>query len=518
MRVLVVLAIVGRLLRLFSLAFVPPLLFAVFDAEWTVAANFGIALGATLVFGFLFPMVEKEEMRVLHRAEALAVVSLTWLAIALFGAIPFSLAGLSFADSFFEAMSGFTTTGATILTDFSMEKWGKAFFLWRAMTQWIGGMGVIALFVVVLPKLGIAGRQLFFAEASGAPGEAVSPSVRHAASRLWGLYVALTAVLIGLLVGVGYDVYDAVCNAFTTLAAGGFSPNGESIMGYHNPAGEWILTVFMVISGMSFPLLYVTLLRRPLAIFRDEEFRFYLLATVLGAVGLALVLMNRHGVEAGEAIRAGAFQAASIISSTGFASADYNLWGDAAKIIIFFLMLFGGCAGSAAGGPKAIRHLLVMKHIFREFKRVLHPRAVIAIKYKGKAVDDNIMRTIFTLVLVFMAVYFFLGVFLVLSGHDIITAFSASLATVGNVGPGVNAAGPMGNFAFFGDGEKVVMTLGMWLGRLEMLTVLSLVHWHVWRDLHWRRFKPLPPAPLPKPSDPPPGAKRRPTGVGWRRR
>lgn len=516
MRVLVVLAIVGRMLRLFCLAFVPPLVFAIFDSDWSVAAHFGIALAATLIFGFLFPMVDKEEMRVLHRAEALAVVSLTWLSIALFGAIPFSLAGISFADSFFEAMSGFTTTGATILTDFSMDRWGRAFFLWRAMTHWIGGMGVIALFVVVLPKLGIAGRQLFFAEASGAPGEAVSPSVRHAASRLWALYVALTGVLIALLVGVGLDVFDAVCNAFATVAAGGFSPNGESIMGYHNPAAEWIITAFMFISGMSYPLLYVTLLRRPMAIFRDEEFRFYLFVTLLGAAGLTLVLTNRHGVGLGEAVRAGAFQAASIISSTGFASADFNLWGDAAKIIIFFLMLIGSSAGSAGGGPKAIRHLLVGKHILNEFKRVLHPRAVLAVKYKGKAVDENIMRTIFALVLVFMGAYFLLGTFLVLSGHDIMTAFSASLATIGNVGPGVNAAGPMGNFAFFGDGEKIVMALGMWLGRLEMLTVLALVHSHVWRDLHWRRFKPLPP-PVAVDSAAAPRTGRRPTGTNWPR-
>ncbi len=401
-------------------------------------------------------------------------------------------AGLDFFDAFFESMSGFTTTGATILTDFSQEVWGRAFFLWRSMTQWFGGLGVIALFVLVLPKLGIAGRQLFFAEASDAPGEAVNPQIRHSASRLWVLYTGLTALLIGLLIFSDMPAFDAVCNALTTLSAGGFSPNPSSIMGYNNPAAEWILTVFMVLSGMSYPLIYITLTRRPFEVFRDEEFRFYFMVILVGTAGIAAILWMNSPMNTEESVRTAAFQAASLISSTGFASQDFNLWSDAAKVLLVMIMIVGGCAGSAAGGPKAIRHLLVFKHILREIKRTLHPRAVLALKYKGRAVSDGIMRTIFTLVVIYVGIYFVLGVILALFGHDMVTSFSAALAIVGNVGPAFNDAGPMGSFAFLGDPEKVIMTLGMWIGRLEILTVIAVFHWHVWRDLHWRRFKKKP--------------------------
>ena len=487
MRVVVVLAIVGRFLRMFAWAFLPPLGLAIYEQDADSILHFSVALVATLAFGLLFAAIKVEEMRVLHRAEALAVVAFTWLAIALFGAIPFEMAGIPFIDALFESMSGFTTTGATILTDFSA--YSRSFFLWRGMTQWFGGLGVIALFVVVLPRLGIAGRQLFFAEASAAPGEAVSPQVRHAAKRLWLLYTLLSLAMIAALIAVDMDPFDAVCNTLGTLPAGGFSPNGASYLGYNNPAAEWITTGFMIISGMSYPLLYVTLTRKPRGLFRDGEFLLYFSVIAAASLLVAGLLVYHHGYDLGYALRAGAFQVASLISSTGFASEDFNLWGDASKAILVFVMIVGGCAGSAAGGPKVIRHLLVAKHILRELKRVVHPRAVVALKYKGAAISDSVMRAMFTVVVLFIGTYFILGVVLTLFGHDLVTSFAASLATVGNIGPGFNAAGPMGNFAFFGDPEKILMFFGMWLGRLEIATVLALVFSDVWRDLHWRHFK-----------------------------
>jgi len=491
MRLFVVLAVVGRLVRFFALAFVPPLCFAAAQQEWGAALHFGVALVATVLFGFMFASVKAKELEVLHRAEALAVVSFTWLVIAFFGAIPYVLAGLGFVDALFESMSGFTTTGATILTDFSQERWGQAFFLWRAMSQWIGGMGVIALFVVVLPRLGIAGRQLFFAEASRAPAEAVSPQLRHAARQVWTLYIILTVFLFAALMITGMPAFDAVCTTLSGISAGGFSPHPESIMGYGNDAAEWVLTVFMLLAGTSFPLMYLTVTRRPLAMARDEEFRFYLGVTVVATAVLAVLLIREQGAEVGDGVRLAAFQAASLISGTGYASEDYDLWGEAARTVLIFVMLVGGCAGSTAGGPKAIRHLLVGKHIVRELKRVLHPRAVVALMYKRRAVSDDIMRSIFMLVALFMGAYFAFGMVLVFMGHDMVTAFSASVAIVGNIGPAFNQAGPMGSFAVFGDVEKILMILGMWVGRLEILTVIALTHWHVWRDLHWRRFKAL---------------------------
>ncbi len=489
MRILVVLAVAGQLTRIFSVAFIPPTLYALAEGLYESMAHFLIALAATLLSGLLFAPFLDRSMR-LKRAEALGTVALTWLLIGVCGAIPYALGGMSFVDAFFESISGFTTTGATLITDFG--DWDRSIYLWRSMTQWFGGLGIIALFVLVLPGLGIAGRQLFFAESSGAPGETLSPQVRHAAMRLWALYIGLTLLLTVLLVIADIPLYDALCHALTTLPAGGFSPHPESVMGYANPAMEWILTVFMLISGMSFPLLYVTLFRRPLAIFRDGEFLFYVGVMIVASVAIAGLLWrdDRGGdVDAETALRLGFFQVASVMSSTGYASADFNLWGDGTRALILVAMLVGGCAGSAAGGPKAVRFLLLIKHISREFARVLHPRSIASIRFKGTTISDDTMRAVLSLIAIYMATYLFVGTFLVIDGADLITGYTAAIATVGNVGPGFESVGPMGNFAAFSDGAKLVMTAGMWIGRLEIVTVLALLHGHVLRNLHWRKFR-----------------------------
>jgi trk system potassium uptake protein TrkH len=493
-RILLVIGIVGRMLRLFSLAFLAPFILAVVQGDWWDVVYFAGSGVATVMFGYLFALVfnlHALDKVSLYRAEALGVVAFTWVALALFGAMPYIFSGLSFVDALFESMSGFTTTGATILADFNHT---DSFFLWRSMTQWFGGLGVIALFVIILPRLGIAGRQLFFAEASGAPGEAVSPSFRSASSRLWILYTGLTLLLIVLLAFAGMPVFDSVCNGLTTLSAGGFSPSATSIYGYQLPAAEWILSAFMLISGTSFPLLYLTFTRRPTALFRDTEFRFYAFFAIGGGLAIAAVLLaytdwNGADVTVEHALRAGIFQATSVISSTGFASENYDLWVPSGKVLIIGLMIIGGCAGSAAGGPKAIRHLLVGRHVMRELMRTLHPRAIIAIRYKGKSVSDSVMNSIFLLVVLYIGSYFFFGLVLTLMGEDLVTAFSASIAAVGNVGPAFGEAGPMGSFAGFSDPAKLVMTVGMWIGRLEIVTVLALLHWHVWRNLRLRKIR-----------------------------
>lgn len=481
MRLRLVLAIVGRLMRLFCLAFLAPTLLALWDGEWVVASHFaGSAAGGALV-GTLMSL-GYEPRRMLHRSEAMAIVSGTWLLVAAVAGVPYLFAGLSVPDALFESMSGLTTTGATVLQDFS--RYGRAFFLWRAMTQWFGGLGVIALFVVVLPRLGIAGRQLFFAESSSAPGEGVSPQIRDSANKLWVLYVALTLLCMGLLYLTGMDVYESGVHAMTTLAAGGFSPNGSSIAGYANPAAEWVLVVFMFLAGASFPLQFrVFTGQDPLGFLKDEEFRFYTLVTVAGALGLAFVVSG--GLPDADAVRAGFFQSASLISSTGFASVDYDQWSDSAKQLIVIIMVVGGCAGSAAGGPKAVRHLLVGRHVIRELRQVLHPRAVIPLRYNGRGVPDQVMRAVFTLAVIYVGGYFVIGVLLVWMGSEPITAFSASVACLGNVGPGFNAVGPMMNFAGLSTSAKLLLFAAMWIGRLEIVTVAALLHPSVWRTLRF---------------------------------
>ncbi|MCA9631620.1 MAG: TrkH family potassium uptake protein [Myxococcales bacterium] len=481
MRLLLVFGLVGQLLRVFCLAFIAPIVMASVDGVTESAVQFSMSLAATFVAGTLLGS-QTPKVNVLHRAEALAIVALTWLVLGVFCAVPYVLHGLHPIDALFESISGLTTTGATILTDF--KRFDRAFFLWRAMTQWFGGLGIIALFVVVLPRLGIAGRQLFFAEASGAPAEGVSPQIRQSASRLWVLYVALTLALIVALMLCGFPFYDALCHALTTMAAGGFSPHPESIMGYANPAAEWVLTVFMLLAGASFALQYRVLAGRPLGFLRDAEFKFYAGVTLFVGVGVAIGLAG--GVPGEEHLRLGLFQSASMISSTGYASTDYELWGHNLKALLVLAMVVGGCAGSAAGGPKAVRILLVLKHVVREITRVLHPRAVLPIKYQGRSVSRDIMRSVFTLVVLYYFGYFIVGVALVLMGSDLVVGFSASLACFGNVGPGFGHAGPMGSFAGFSYPAKLLLTASMWLGRLEIVTVLALLHQDVWRELRLR--------------------------------
>ena len=481
MRLKLVLAVIGRLTRLFSLAFLPPLLLALWERQWWSALSFVVAGLSAAAFGTVASR-RYTPPRLFHRAEAMGVVSGTWMVVASFAAVPYLFQGLSLDAALFEAMSGLTTTGATILEDFS--RYDRSFFLWRAMTQWFGGLGILALFVVVLPRLGIAGRQLFFAESSSAPGEGVSPQIRDSASKLWMLYVGLTLLCTGLLVVAGMTPYEGLVHAFTTLAAGGFSPNGESILGYHNAAVEWILIPFMFLAGASFPLqLKVFTLEDWRGFWRDEEFLFYGFVTVAGGIACAALLTG--GLPTLETLRDGLFQSASLISSTGFASKDYAQWSDAAHQVLIVVMIVGGCAGSAAGGPKAIRHLLVARHILRELKQVLHPRAVLPLRYKGRGIPDQVMRAVFTLAVLYVGGYFVFGAILTLLGTDPVTAFTASLACLGNVGPGLREVGPMGNFAGFSALGKCVLTFAMWIGRLEILTVMALFHPHVWRSLRW---------------------------------
>ncbi|MHC5010622.1 MAG: TrkH family potassium uptake protein [Planctomycetota bacterium] len=504
MRLVLVLGVIGYQLRLFSLAFVAPLGLAIYDAvaqggtssevlgrAFDAGLPFAVASVASLLAG-LYLSSFFVTTSVFRRSEALGIVSGTWLFIAIFGAIPYLFAGLSPVNSFFESMSGFTTTGATILTEWD---YNRAFFLWRAMTQWFGGLGVIALFVVVLPRLGIAGRHLFFAEASTAAGDAVSPQIRESARRLWILYGGLTCVETLLLLWNGFPLYEAVVHSLTTLSAGGFSPHPKSIAGYANPGAEWVLVAFMIVSGTSFTLQYRAITGRPLAFFRDGEFLAYAVVILVATGGAALLLAGP--TPDGDALRQGAFQVTSLISSTGYASADFNEWSYGLKALLIGVMLIGGCAGSACGGPKMVRYLLSAKFLGREVTQVLHPRAVIPLRYRRMPIPSEVMRAVLTLVALYVAGYVVVGILVVLieptmQGMDLVTGFSAALACFGNIGPAFGPAGPMGSYADFSSATKMVLAASMWIGRLEIVTVIALLHPHVWRNLRWRGDAPVP--------------------------
>lgn len=497
MRLRLVVHVVGLLVRGFSVTFVVPLLVDLWYGQLQDALGFLVGGLAALVLG----EVARRQYRTgaePRRLEGLTVVASAWLVVSFFAAIPYLWNGLGLVDSLFESMSGLTTTGATIFTDFSA--YGRGLYLWRSMTQWFGGMGVIALFIAVLPKLAIAGRQLFFAEAPGPEEERLTPRIRHTAIALWALYVGLTAAEIAMLTAAGMQPFDAVCNAFTTMAAGGFSPHPQSIGGYDNAAAEWVIIGFMFLAGANYSLQYRALRGRPGALFRDQEFRTYALVVIVGTLLTSYALLpfardpspeylvseTSLGVlddaEPTTVLRQGAFQVLSIVTTTGYATDDFALWNDGARAMLLALMFLGGSAGSAAGGPKVVRILLVGKYAFVELFKVLHPQAVRPVRYNGRVVPGKVLRAIVSFLLLYLTVYVVGVLLLALMGVELITALTASIATLGNIGPGFGIVGPMGTYAGLPSAAKVLLFANMWIGRLEVMTVLVLLQPEVWKS------------------------------------
>ena len=486
MRLAIVCHVTGILVRMFAWTLLAPVLVAAWYGEWRDAAGFGVAAVTAVATGTVMlragGRAVTDAAEKTRRMEGMAIVSATWMVVAHLGAIPYVWAGLGFVDALFETMSGLTTTGATVFVDFAA--YGRGIFFWRALTHWIGGLGVIALFVTVLPRLAIAGRQLFFAEASGPTDEKLTPQLRQTALALWTLYAAITIAEIVALVLAGMPLFDAVCNSFATLAAGGFSPHAESIAGYRSPAIDWIVTSFMFIAGANFALQYRAVRGSRTSIVQDEEFRAYFGVTAIATAALWLFLV-RDGMGAADGLRHGAFQVVSIITTTGFATADFAKWSEQAKMVLFLLMFVGGCAGSAAGGPKVVRHLLMARYTLRELRRTLHPRAVLPVKLGGRVVPEPILRDVLVFMLFYLLVFAVGATIVVALGESIVTGITAAIACLGNIGPGFESIGPMGNFAGLHPISKIVLTLLMWIGRLEVLTVLVLFRFEAWRSAQW---------------------------------
>ncbi len=480
MRLSVVLHTAGIFLRYFAVAFAAPAIVSLLYHEWRDVQAFvasGILAG---VIGQLMVRARSAAPEDLTRVEGLAIVSGTWLLLAIAAALPFLASGLGVIDALFESMSGLTTTGATVIRDFSQH--GHGIFFWRALTQWFGGMGVIALFVAILPRFGIAGRQLFFAEAPGPTDQPLTPRIRKTARALWLVYAGLTSAEIVALLATGMPVFDSVCHALATLAAGGFSPHPLSIAGYANPAAEWVITFFMFAAGANFALHYRTLRGETRAFLRDEEFRAYLAIVVVATVLLTACLLP-GAPRTVEAVRTAAFQVLSILTTTGFASADFQLWNDQAKMVLLALMFIGGCAGSASGGPKVVRQVLIARYTLLELRRTLHPRGVLPVKLGGRVVPEEVMRGVLVFFLFYLLVFAVCTLIVSGFGADLVTAITASIACLGNIGPGFNAVGPMSSFADLHPVSRITLTLAMWVGRLEVVTVLALVRPEVWRLL-----------------------------------
>jgi trk system potassium uptake protein TrkH len=491
MRFSVVIHVIGVVVRLFGLMFLAPLALALADRDSFDAQGFAIGLVVTVVLGHAMRHAGGRQAEAavesMRRVEGLAVVAASWLLIAALAGIPYLWNGVGVIDSTFQAMSGLTTTSATIIRDFSL--YSRSVIFWHALTNWLGGMGVIALFVAVLPRLAIGGRELFFAEAPGHDDEKVAPQIRRTAALLWRLYAGLTVLEIVALVITGMPLFDSICNSFGTIASAGFSPHPLSIAGYQNPAAEWVIIVFMFLSGANFALQYRALVRRDWRVFGDdEELRAYAGVAVVATMVLALTIYDTVG--SGEAFRTALFHAVSFLTTTGFASADLALWSDQAKAVLLGLMFIGGCSGSAAGGPKVVRHLLLARFTLQELRRTLHPRAILPVKLGGRVVPVQVLQGVIVFFLFYMLTFAVVSAIVILLGADLVTGISVTAATLGSVGIGFNDAGQMVHFADLHPVSRVVLMLTMWIGRLEVITVLVILRPEAWRAGRWSSSDP----------------------------
>lgn len=426
--------------------------------------------------------------------EGYAIVSFAWAGAAVFGALPYLLTGTvdGFWPAVFESMSGLTTTGATIFSD--IESLPHGILFWRSFTHWIGGMGIIVLAIAVLPYLGVGGMQLFRAEVPGPTPERLRPRITQTAKLLWLVYLGMTVLQTVLYMAGGMDWFDASTHTFGTLATGGFSTKNASMAAFSSPYIQYVTIVFMYLAGLNFSLHFRAVTGR-LDYFKDVEWRFFT-GVVLGA-GILLTAINLatgtyaltgSGVE--QAIRDGLFQSASITTTTGFVSADFEAWAPAAQMVIFSLMFVGGMAGSTGGGLKAVRILLLLKHSWLELRKHLHPRAVFLARVGRQVIKEDVMANVIGFVLLYLLLTLVGAVAMAFLGIDPLTAIGASAATVGNIGPGLGGVGATDNYGWMGSPELGILTFLMLVGRLEIYTVLLLLLPETWRRRRTQRVGP----------------------------
>ena len=411
------------------------------------------------------------------RRESLVSVLLLWFTIPLLGGIPYIVNGdMSVLNAFFESMSGFTTTGATVLVDF--DSFNYSLFLWRALTQWMGGIGIIVLFIAVFPQLAIAGRQVFFAEAPGPTEERLTPRLRQTSNAVLIVYTGATVLCILSYLIAGMSVFDAVAHALTTVPAGGFSPHPLSFAGYA-PRFSWICLFFLFFAGVNFALQYRVIQGYPRSLTNNPEFRFYSLIVVVASSILCLTLLPSYDFL--EALRHSIFQVLTILTSAGYASIDYANWSPSSQAILVALMFIGGSAGSGAGGIKAIRVLMIAQNAQREVQRSMHPRMVLPLRIGNSIVSEEVMRSVAAFITLYIGLFAFTTILLVLLGSDLITSFTAAAASVGNIGPGLAGVGPMASFAEIHPVGRALLIFTMYAGRLEIITVFVIFNRGFWK-------------------------------------
>lgn len=471
-----VLRLVGKTLLVEACAMLLPLLVCLIYRE--DPSPFLITIPLLVVVGIALSLLKSNDH--FFPREGFFAVALIWLLVAAFGALPFYFSGFfnSYIDCFFEAVSGFTTTGASILTE--VEPLPKGILFWRSFMHWLGGMGVLILTIALLPSLGARTLYLMKAESPGPVVSKLVPKTRQSSMILYGIYCVMTLIEIICLRLAGMPWYDSVVNSFATAGTGGFAVKNISIAAYGSPAIEIIITVFMLLFSVNFSLYFLLLCGKVKQALSSDELRFFLIVVFGSIVLISINIWDMYPPD-GSAIRHAAFQVGTIISTTGFASTDFNLWPEFSRVLLVLLMFVGACAGSTGGGIKCSRILLLLRAIRREIRQVIHPRSVNVVKLDGRVVEEDTLRSVY----IFFAAYLFitLGATLLISvdNNSFGTTFTAVVACIGNIGPGLEAVGPMGNFSFFSDFSKLILSLCMIIGRLEVLPVLVLFSGSAWK-------------------------------------
>lgn len=475
----VVLRILGNVIENISALLLIPLLVAFYYGEGDAKAFLlTIIIGAPI--GFILGKI-KSEKKVIYAKEGFLVVGFAWIAISVIGALPFVFSGIipSFIDAFFETVSGFTTTGATLLT--SVEGLPKGVLFWRSFTHWIGGMGVLIFMLALIPSLGSHSIHLLKAESPGpSPGKIV-PKIKETAKILYLIYFVLTLLEGIVLMCAGMDIYDAVINAMATAGTGGFSNMNNSIAAYDSPIIEWIITIFMLIFGINFALYFQIVKGNFKSFFKNEELRYYLLIVLSSIILITINIIGFNGGNIILSVRQSAFQVSSIITSTGFATVDFNLWPTLSKVILLMLMLVGAMAGSTGGGIKTVRIVIMLKAIKREINKIVHPKRVNIVKIDGKTVDEDMIHGVFLFIGAYIIISLIAIFIISFDNFDIVTTVTSVITTMSNIGPGLEAIGPTGNFSVFSPLSKLVFSFCMLVGRLEIYPMLIMFSPSIWR-------------------------------------
>jgi trk system potassium uptake protein TrkH len=449
------------------------------DDTYPITVSFAL----TLVSGLLLYFVNRGQRKVeLKHRDGFAVVTISWLAMSLYGSFPYILSGAasSFTDAYFESMAGFTTTGASVLSN--LEALPEGILLWRSLTQWMGGMGIIVLSIAILPMLGVGGMQLFKAEVPEIGVEKIRPRILDIAKSLWKIYVVLTLVLVLLLLLGGMNLFDALCHSFTTMATGGFSTKSASVTFFQSAYIDFIITLFMFLAGVNFSLHFYALRGDFSRFLRSSEFRFYCSIVLVATTAITLnLLLSGEYSSVAEAIRYASFQVVSLMTTTGYVTGDYEVWPFLSQMILLLLMFLGGMVGSTGGGMKQVRILLIFKQAYRELYHLIHPHALTALKLDGRSLPKETIGGIWGFLFLFILISAFSAICLTIVGVDLATAVTTVISSMSNVGPALGDAGPTDNYSSIPKAGKWILIMCMLIGRLEIYTVIVLFVPHFWR-------------------------------------